>query len=304
MNGTAIDFAARVRKGSDKKPPRIVLIGVEGVGKTTAGAQAENPIFLCSEDGLIGNGFEGVANVQPQTWDEILQFVGWLATSKHNYKTLVIDTLDWIEPKLFSAICKRDGKQNVEEYGYGKGYVIALDEFRRLLAGLELLRAKGMMILINTHCQIKNFANPVGDNYDRYELKVSKQIAGLIKEWADAVLFALFETHTYKDSQKAKSKGIGGQKRIVHTGHCAAWDAKNRYGMPETLPLDMGERIAAINKGQPDSAEAIIAELQEISASLPADKKKAAEDYIEANKTNVTNLSKLLNRTRALVEVA
>jgi hypothetical protein len=304
MNGQLIDFGARIKKGAEKKPPRIVLIGVEGVGKTTAGAQTENPIFLCSEDGLIGKDFDGIANVAPQTWEEVLQFIGWLATSKHEYKTLVIDTLDWIEPRLFSFCCKRDGKQGIEDYGYGKGYTVASDEFRHLLAGLEMLRNKGMMILINAHCQIKNFANPVGDNYDRYELKVSKQIAGLVKEWSDCILFARFETHTYKESQKTRAKGIGGQKRIVHTSHCAAWDGKNRYGMPETLPLDMGEIMSAINKGQPDSAEAIIAELREISANLPDDKKKAAEDFIKANETNVTNLSKLLNRTRALAEAA
>lgn len=300
-----MDFASLIKKGASKNAPRICLIGVEGVGKTTAGAQCPNPIFLCSEDGIVGSGFDDVASYSPKTWEEALQFISWLTTSDHAYQSLIIDTLDWLEPKINKFLCTRDKKENIEDYGYGKGYVVALDEYRKFLAMVEQLRTKkNMLILINAHCQIKNFSNPVGDNYDRYELKVSKQIAGITKEWVDAILFANFETLTVKEGSKTKAKGVGGSKRIVHTTRCAAWDAKNRYSLPDVLPFDMGEILKSMEVGQPDTIENILAEIEGLIPMLEEAKKIEAQKYVNSNKTNATKLLHFLNRLRVVTEGA
>lgn len=299
-----MDFNALIKKGASKKAPRICLIGVEGVGKSTAGANCPNPIFLCAEDGLVGSGFDNVNSYSPKTWEETLLFIDWLITSEHQFQSLIIDTLDWLEPRINKFICTRDKKDSVEDYGYGKGYVIALDEYRKFLSKLELLHIKkNMLILINAHCHIKSFSNPIGDNYDRYELKVSKQIAGITKEWVDAVLFANFEILTVKEGSKGKAKGVGGQKRIVHTTRSAAWDAKNRYGLPDVMPFDMADILGAMDSGSaPDSIENILSEIEERITKLDEAKRQHAKNYIEANKTNAKNLSLFLNRVRVLTE--
>ena len=251
-----------IKKGQPQLAPRIMLIGEEGVGKSTIGNRTENPIFICAENGLVGPEFAETPNVTPSTWAEIMKAVDELMTE--NFKTVVFDTLDWIEPLLFGYICSRDGKANVEEYGYGKGYVLAGIEWRKFLSKLENLRTKkNVAILFLAHCEIKTFANPAGDNYDRYQAKISKQISALTREWCDCVLFARFEIFTAKETVKGKAKAVGGNKRIVHTTQCPSWDAKNRYSMPEKLPLDAEEIFSAIKNGKQETAESIVAEIGE-----------------------------------------
>ena len=291
-----MNYSELIKKGQTQAAPRIVLIGVEGVGKSTAGAQMPKPIFLCSENGLVGKQFADVAHAAPKTWEEVLGFLDYLRNEKHGYENLVVDTLDWLEPVLYKFVCARDKKTSVEDYGYGKGYVVACDEFRGMLSRLEALNRSGMGILILAHSQIKAFNNPIGENYDRYEMKVAKQISALTKEWADCVLFARFETYTKKEG--LKSKGVGGTARVVHTTHCAAWDAKNRYSLPEILPLDMGEIMAAISAGAGDDTSALIAEINELIPSLDEKKAKITLEWLSKPQTSQA-LSIMLNKIRA-----
>lgn len=229
----------KIATGIKPKAPKIMLIGVEGVGKSTAGAAMPSPIFLCGENGLVGPQFADTAHFTPETWEEVLAFVDELVNSEHSYKTLVIDTLDWLEPLLYSYVCRKSGPQykNIEDFGYGKGYMIAQQEFRQLISRTEKANAKGMSILFLCHSQQKSVKNPLGDDYDHFESKVNAKIAGLVKEFCDAVLFAHFDMYTRKDGNKVMA--LGGSERIVETTHSAAWDAKNRYNLPEVMPLDM-----------------------------------------------------------------
>jgi len=289
-----------VNTGQPKKPPRIVLIGEEGIGKSTFGNNSPLPIFLCSEDGLVGADFWNTPNITPMSWPQTLDFIKALINDDHPYKTLVIDTIDWIEPLLNDFICKNDNKKNIEEFGYGKGHLLAAIEWRSFLSLLEKLRSKkNMIILINAHCQIKTFSNPIGDNYDRYEMKVSKQISSLTREWADAVLFSKYEVYTIKEGNKAK--GYSDSKRVVFTNKSVAWDAKNRYGMPEKLPLDFNDVIQAIENGQPDTENSVIEEINDImknSTIIKTEEKEAIKKYIKENSKNISNLRRMLNRVR------
>lgn len=300
----AIDFRAAIRKGPSEKEPRLVLIGVEGVGKSTAGAGMPAPIFLCAEDGLVGPQFAETPSFAAPTWADALGFLDWLRTEPHEFKSLVVDTLDWLEPKLYTHVCTRDSKSSIEDYGYGKGYTVAAEEFRIFLAKLDELNKRGMAILVLTHSQIKAFNNPIGDNYDRYEPKVAKQIAGMVKEWADAVLFARFQVFAHKGKGQMKAKGIGGQERVVHTTHSAGWDAKNRYGLPDEMELDMGsilEAIKSANGAGGECPEAITAEIRNLSATLPEDIQGKIEAAITQAGTDAAALARVLNKTRATV---
>lgn len=300
-----IDFRAAIRKGSIEKPPRLVMIGVEGVGKSTAGADMDSPIFLCSEEGLVGPQFAETPSYPASSWSDALGFLDWLRTEAHEYKSVVIDTLDWLEPKLYASICARDGKASVEDYGYGKGYTVAAEEFRTFLAKLDELNKRGMAVLILAHSQIKAFNNPIGDNYDRYEPKVAKQIAGMVKEWADAVLFARFQVFAHKGKGQMKAKGIGGQERVVHTTHSAGWDAKNRYGLPEEMELDMRsilEAIRSANGAGGDSAESIASDIRTLAAVLPEEIQAKIEQAISEAGADAAALARVMNKTRATIK--
>jgi hypothetical protein len=278
-------------------------MGESGIGKTTICARSPSPIIDCSEDGLIGEGFKSANHHSPKDWNEQLEFVTWLYNTNHNYKTFALDTIDWMEPDLFRYVCGRDGKGNIEEYGYGKGYEVALDEYRRFVNILDKLNVqKNMNIIITAHTQIKSFNNPIGDNYDRYEMKTSKKIASFTSEWADCMFFAKNETFTNKDSKKGKAKAVSTDRRIVYTRRNAAYDAKNRYGLPETMPLDINIIMDRISKINTEDTGNLIEQIKDLSNQLPAETKKSILDYTEANKSNIISLRTALNRVLTLIE--
>jgi hypothetical protein len=241
-------------KGIVEVPDRILLYGVEGIGKSSFAAKAPRPIFIETEP-------DGTARIdtqrmpKPLSWGDVIDGIDSLTLDPHDHKTLVVDTLDAAEAMLWRHICQRDDKANIEAYGYGKGYVVALDEWRVFLARLERLRRERKMgVILIAHSWIKPFKNPEGDDFDRYQLKLHDKTAGLLKEWCDAVLFANYETLTSKESEKSKAKGVSTGERIVHTQRTAAFDAKNRYDLPETLPLDYAAFLEAIKTKQTDAA--------------------------------------------------
>lgn len=296
------NYMELITTGGTKRAERICLVGVEGIGKTTAGASTENPVFICSEDGLISDELKSIPKYQPETWEDVKGFCESLITEKHNFKSLVIDTVDWIEPKWQKFVCDRDGKKNIDDYGYGKGQVAAAEELRNFLCILERLqKAKNMSILLNVHCQVKLFSNPLGDDYDRFEPAIEKKCAALIKQWCDVVLFARYKDLTYKKSVKGKAKGAAGQIRVVHTIHSFAWDAKNRHGLPEEMPFDMRNIVEAIRKGENQEKIDLLNDINSKVTKLPEATQIKIKSYVK-DTMSIIDLKTVLNRINTLIE--
>jgi hypothetical protein len=229
-----------ITRGRVGRPMRVLLYGTEGIGKTTFASNAPAPIFLASEDGT--SELDVARFPVPKTWQDVLDAVAELTTAEHDYHTLVVDTLDWLEPIVWAHVVveARNPKiKSIDDIGYNKGYNAAYDVWRVFIAALERLRnVRGMHVVLVAHAWIKTFHNPEGEDFDRYEMKPHKLAAGALKEWSDAVLFAKYETFAHKDDKTKRVRGVSSGARIVHTQRVAAWDAKNRYDLPETLPLD------------------------------------------------------------------
>lgn len=251
----------QVVKGRIDAPLRILLGGIEGIGKTTWGSKAPKPIFLGVESGsneldVERFRFDDDGRTEPESWPEVQSALRDLATLPHDYQTLVIDTVDALEPMLWKTVCVRGNKGNIEEFGYGKGYIAALDEWRLFLSDLERLRRdRRMTCILVAHTHIKLFKNPEGDDFDRHELKLHVKAGGLLKEWCDDVLFAHYETYAVKGADEKKAKGLSTGARVVETVRTAAWDAKNRHSLPSTLPLDFAAFDAAVKARGGDPAE-------------------------------------------------
>lgn len=243
-----------VTRGKLAKPQRIVLYGTEGVGKSTFAADAPTPIFLCSEAGT--EHLDVARFPEPQSWRDVLDACDTLMGA-HEYKTLAIDTLDWLEPLCWAHTCatKKDGAKaatHIEDYGFAKGYIYALDTWRTLLSRLDRLRdERGMNIVLLAHSWVKTFKSPDTEDFERYELKLHPKASALVKEWADAVLFTMHETLTHKQNNRAK--GIGTGERVIFTERTAAYDAKNRAGLPSRLPLSWDAFSAALIGEQPST---------------------------------------------------
>lgn len=230
---------------------KVVLYGVEGIGKSTLASQFPSPVFIDTEGSTSNMDVKRLD--KPQSWQMLLDEVKYIKHSKV-CETLVIDTADWAETLANQAVCARNNISSIEDLGYGKGYTMVKEEFGKLLNLLSELTEQGINVVVTAHADIKKFEKPdeMGA-FDRYQLKLSKQCAPLLKEWADMVLFANYETTIVTDS-KTKSKKATGGKRVMFTTHHPAWDAKNRHNLPEKLPLEY-EAIAHIfQKEKPTQA--------------------------------------------------
>jgi len=286
-SGTRMSLGAVV-KGKQSKAWRILLYGTEGVGKSTFASQCPSPIFLGAEDGTAH--LDVVRFPSPQSWSDVLAAVQVLIDETHAYKTLVLDTVDWAEPLLWAHICKRDKKQDIEDYGYGKGYQAALDEWRVFLAQLEKLRAKNINVLLLGHSHLKPFKNPEDDDYDRYELKLHAKAGGLLKEWCDAVLFANYETASRKDAKTKRVRGVSTGARYIYTQRTAAYDAKNRFDFAEVMPFSFADVETAM-AGSTISIDDLVSEIKRKAALLGKTLEDQAVAAIERAGKDTTKLT-------------
>lgn len=257
-----------ITTGSDDGPLRIVGYAPEGTGKTTLAACSPSPVFMCPEDGL-----ENLPHVKrfptPHDFRDVLDGIQLLIDRPTDRKTFVLDTADWVEPLIWAHTCaigndKGIKQKSIEDFGYGKGYNKALDHWRVMLSLLDRLsKTRGMNIIILAHSHIKTWKNPSGDDFDRYQLKVNDKAAGLLKEWPSCLLFMNEEMFASKadDDKRSKAKGFSTGERFIFTRRCAAFDAKNRFALPERIPLDWDAFEAAVAAGRQPTAVAITNEI-------------------------------------------
>jgi len=230
------------------KPQKIVVIGVQGIGKTTFGATFQDAVLLPVEDGASAvdvNAFPLATSYQA-----VIDTITALHED-HPYKTLVVDSLDWLEPLIWEITCQANEKPSIESFGYGKGYTEADKYWRVVMGGFDSLRAnKGMHVVLLAHSEVKTVTPPDSDQYDRYQMRLHKRALGLWSEWADVVTFL-----TYKISIKKESKGFGSDRaraqgsgdRVIYTTERPAWDAKNRWGLPDEIFIGKDETYGAFH---------------------------------------------------------
>lgn len=283
---------ASVTRGKQREPMSLLVYGVEKIGKSTFASEAPSPIFLDAEKGT--EEIDVARFPTPETWEDVLEAVRALASGEHTYRTLVLDTLDWIEPLLWAFICKRDGFPTIESYGFGKGYATALDEWRVLLAGLERLRiVRRMNVILLAHSWIKSFKNPEGLDFDRYELKLNPKAGGLLKEWPKAVLFANHETIATEEKKTKRVRGVATGARLIYTNRTAAYDAGNRYNLPDSLPLDWAEFAAAVDAGQSADPQVLIEEITRKAKEIGGEIEKQTAASLERVGSDAVKLAKL-----------
>lgn len=240
-----------VTSGTIPAPVKVVLYGPEGIGKSTFASQFPHPVFIDTEGGTKRL---NVARLPaPTSWQMLMDEVAEVARGNVPCGTLVIDTADWAERMCIETVCAKFKVKGIEDFGYGKGYTYAKEEFAHLLDALEEVLAAGKHVVVTAHAQISRFEQPdaVG-SYDRWTMKTSKQVAPLLREWCDMLLFANYKTVVEKAGAgaNAKNKASGG-KRVLYTTHNPCWDAKNRFGLADEVPFEFASIAACITPANP-----------------------------------------------------
>jgi GTPase SAR1 family protein len=247
----------KIVRGKQKSAARVVLYGTEGIGKTTLASQFPNPLFLDTED---GSKHLDCARVVCSDWITLEATMHDLVRDAQGFETVVIDSADWMERIMIEQIVRQAGKKSIEDFGFGKGYIHVQERVAKFLAIADQLISRGINVVFVAHSKVQRTSPPdQTDGYDRYELKLTKQVAPLLREWCDLLLFTNYKTKLVEGSD-GRIKASGGKERVMYAERAAAWDAKNRFGLPEEMPMSI-EHLAGIFGGTPRAADPAVAKI-------------------------------------------
>lgn len=233
----------QITRGKIESAQKCVIYGPEGIGKSYFASRFPNPVFIDTEGSTKHMDVARLPN--PSSWTMLLEEVKHVKQNPNICDTLIIDTADWAERLCIEHICSKNKKDGLESFGYGKGYVYLAEEFGRLLNSLSGLVDLGINVMVVAHAQMRKFEQPdeMGA-YDRWEMKLQKKTAPMVKEWADMVLFANYKTYVVNVDGQGVDKGTNkarGGKRVMYTTHHPCWDAKNRHDLLPELELHYDE---------------------------------------------------------------
>lgn len=232
----------QITRGKIIKGMKWVLYGPEGIGKSTFASHIPGIVYIDTEGSTA---YLDVPRLpKPTSWQMLLQEVQHVRDHAAEFSALVIDTADWAERLCSDAVCAAhpvNGQpmRSIEDAGYGRGYVYLYEEFGKLLNLMQEIADRGVHVGFTAHAMMRKFEQPdeLGA-YDRWEMKMSKKVAPLVKEWCDLLLFANYKTMVYATDDKGKKHKAAGGQRVMYASHHSCWDAKNRQGLPDEMPFD------------------------------------------------------------------
>jgi len=262
----AVDFS-KLRSSKSTKPPITVLYGVDGIGKSSLASEWPSPFYLPTvgenppSDIEMARPDEDVSSL-----DDFFEVVGFLLNEEHDFQTLIVDSLDGMEPLVNAVTCARIGADSINsnEKGspaaFGQGQVQAEVEWGQFMDACRDLVSAGIAVVLIAHPEIKRFDSPVTDPYDRYGIRMNKRAAALIREQSDIVGFM-----NYRVSLKTKEVGIkktvthaeGGKERQIHLTEGPGFVAKNRYSMPDAIVYKKGKGYLELSKYFPPPRGAV-----------------------------------------------
>ena len=178
-------MAYEITSGVQNSALKTVVYGPEGIGKSSFAARFPEPLFIDTEGSTLRMNVRRMP--KPTSW-EMLKGEVQEAAAMRLCKTIVIDTIDWAEQLCIASMCAAHGKNGIEDFGYGKGYVYECEEFAKFLNLLQDVVDSGINVVLTAHAKIVKFEQPdeLG-SYDRWEMKLSK---GILPSHASLVKYA------------------------------------------------------------------------------------------------------------------
>lgn len=231
-------------------PPRILVHGVAGIGKTSLAAEFPSPVLLDTEEGAPA-GIDIATFGLLDGYSAVNDAMAALAQEEHDFKTLVLDSVDGLEPMIWRETCARNQWETIETPGYGKGYLAADAIWNEFMAGCDYLRReKGMTIILIAHSDVKQFDEPGKAPYSRYDLRMHKRGAAILTDRCDYILFVGAKTEVKETDagfNKKHSHAEGSGFRWIFTDARPAFIAKNRsLNMPAQIQYKKGAGFSTL----------------------------------------------------------
>lgn len=243
-----------ITKGVQTHPVKVVIYGVEGIGKTTFASRFPKPLFLDLDRGSARMDVDRINGIAD--WVTLITTMQDISNAETDYSTIVIDTADMAGELCKKYICLKNKKESIEDFGYGKGYTILAQEFAKLIVWATVLIDKGYNVVFLAHSMQRVVTKPDDTgSYDHWEMKLpgkgNNSLGALLKEWADLLLFADYRI-TIRQGQDGKGRATKTSgERMMKANHTPFADAKNRFGLADELPFNYDEIAAIIPKREP-----------------------------------------------------
>lgn len=300
----------KISHGKIKRPQKVIFYGSEGIGKTSLAARCPKPLFIDTEGGTSHQDVDRVDGIT--TWNDLISTIKELEADPMDYKTVVIDTADWAERMAIDQILADNPKVgSIEGFGYGKGYTYVAEKISALCDECDKLIAAGVNVVITAHAKMRKFEQPDEQGaYDRWEMKLTRMSAPILKEWADHIFFLNYKTFVVQSGNAMEKAKAQGGKRVMYTTHHPCWDAKTRSDLPEELPLDF-EQIKQIFGSQDSSQSELFKRVVEFAkkdgVSPDRVKRYAIDKGLEKegvgiSKFEVESLKDVINNWRTIKE--
>lgn len=223
----------KIISGKIEKAQKVVIYGPEGIGKSTFASKFPDPLFIDTEGSTFYLDVKRFEEIK--SYADMIGAITYVGKNPDICKTLVIDTMDWAERMIADEVTKENGWKSIEDPGYGKGYAVLAEKVQGFLRYLSRITELGINAVIVAHAMMRKFELPdEAGAYDRWELKLQRRTAPIVKEWADAVLFLNYETSIVNKDKSGKGKAMGGE-RVLYANHRPTFDAKNRWGLGDHL---------------------------------------------------------------------
>lgn len=238
-----LDFTREAKK---RPPPRIVVYGDAGIGKTTLGANAPNSVIVPTEDGALGADAPLMPNHKVKTWQELLDTARSLLVDEHDRQWVVIDTINGASTLCAQHVCNRDfgghwgGKDGYNAWNHG-----AKETAREMVALLDLLdglqQVRGMGVMLLAHAAPVKQSNMFGVDFYESAPALDKPVLDLIKAWADQIAYAGRDVRaaTRDGERRAKVSMVSKTRYLWFEGQ-PGMVAKNRVGYEMPAQIELG----------------------------------------------------------------
>jgi AAA domain-containing protein len=231
-----------------------MIHGKEGAGKTTLASRFPKPLFFALERGIPANvAVDAVESVD--CFGAIMDALRHIFAEGDEHQTIVFDTIDMLEAHLIEHVCAAHSWKNIEQPSYGKGFVIADEEWRRFIRAITAIRDNhGIMVVLLAHTSIERVDDPRAPSFTCYSPRLHKRARALVSHTCDIIGFLGEDLRIITDEGgfHERTRAAAADGRFLFVEGKPSFVAKNRFAMPPKIAIPLNLDFGTLSRYWPE----------------------------------------------------